>query len=92
VTDLYINKAAFLIASFLYFQVVSASELPSFNVDDEKEQVSNTYALCDEDFYSNSKFDYKSHYVTSLRFTLPENRCLPIISHLFDRKNFISSD
>jgi len=32
---------------------------------------------CYENNYLKSKFDYKSHYVTSLRFTLPARNCAP---------------
>ncbi len=35
----------------------------------------NSRYECNEKSYSKSKFDYKSHYVTSFRFTLPEINC-----------------
>lgn len=90
--NIYINKEFLVLASLLFSQAVSGSELAALNTSSETERASNEHYLCSNNNYSNSKFDYRAHYVTSLRFTLPENNCLPKSTYLLDEKSFGSGD
>jgi len=86
VKNIFINKIILFLAILLYWQSAHASEWPVAYMDEKSVQANKEYYLCSESHYSNSKFDYKNHYITSLKFVFPKSICLRKDSRSFDEE------
>ena len=79
---MYIKKFifVFLLVNILLIQKSYSADSQFKELDKNSNEFNEINLACDVVYLSSSKFDYKSHYVTSLRFALPKNDCLPKIS------------
>ncbi len=85
------SPLALLFIQPTFAELITETENRALNI-----KVSNVFKgeliSCYEDYYSHSKFDYKFHFGSSLRFTLSDKSCLQNFSQSLEKESSVSSD